>query len=104
MPDSVLTDPHAGQADGYPVGIATTGSTDMTQDGSEQLGRLDDAQEAAEPSSTTEGAAARGDYDPAEGSPGSSHPTGTDFPDEAVRYDEPGERRRSEQPDEDVED
>lgn len=67
----------------------------MTQDGSEQLGRLDDAQEAAEPSSTTDGAAARGDYDPAEGSPGTSHPTGEDFPDEAVRYDDPDGRPRS---------
>jgi hypothetical protein len=70
----------------------------MTQDG-EQLGRLDDGQEAAEPSSTTEGAAARGDYDPGEGSPGTGHPTGEDFPDEAVRYDEPGERRRTGQAD-----
>jgi hypothetical protein len=69
----------------------------MTQDGSEQLGRLDDEQEAAEPSSTTDGAAARGEDDPAEGSPGGGHPVGEDFPDEAVRYDEPGERRRSEQ-------
>ena len=77
----------------------------MTQDGSEQLGRLDDEQEAAEASSTRDGAAARGDYDPAEGSPGTSHPTGEDFPDEAVRYDEPDERRRSEQADdEDLED
>jgi hypothetical protein len=67
----------------------------MTQDGSEQLGELDDDQEAAEESSTTEGAAARGEYDPAEGSPGAGHPTGEDFPDEAVRYDEPGERGRA---------
>ncbi|WP_210443381.1 hypothetical protein [Nocardioides sp. SYSU D00065] len=74
----------------------------MTQDGSEQLGRLDDAQEAAEPSSTTEGAAARGESDPAEGSPGPSHPTGEDFPHEAVRYDEPDERHRSEQADEEL--
>ena len=69
----------------------------MTQDGSEQLGRLDDDQEAAEESSTTTGAAADGDYDPAEGSPGTGHPTGEEFPDEAVRYDEPDERPRSEQ-------
>ena len=68
----------------------------MTQDGSEQLGRLDDGQEAAEPSSTTKGAAARGEYDPAEGSPGTDHPTGEDFPDEAVRFDDPDERPRSE--------
>ncbi|WP_210502776.1 hypothetical protein [Nocardioides xinjiangensis] len=77
----------------------------MTQDGSEQLGRLDDDQEAAEPSSTSEGAAARGEYDPAEGSPAGGHPTGEDFPDEAVRYDDPEERRRSETADgEDLED
>ena len=71
----------------------------MTQDGSEQLGRLDDDQEAAEPSSTTDGAAARGDYEPSEGSPGAGHPTGEDFPDEAVRYDDPDGRPRSEQAD-----
>jgi hypothetical protein len=71
----------------------------MTQDGSEQLGRLDDDQEAAEASSTTDGAAAGGDYDPAEGSPGAGHPTGEDFPDEAVRYDDPDERPRSGQAD-----
>jgi hypothetical protein len=68
----------------------------MTQDGPEQLGRLEDEQEVAEPSSTTEGAAARGEYDPTEGSPGSSHPTGEDYPDEAVGYDDPDQRRRSE--------
>ena len=71
----------------------------MAQDGSEQLGRLGDDQEAAEPSSTTDGAAAAGDYDPAEGSPGGGHPTGEDFPDEAVRYDDPDGRPRSEQAD-----
>ncbi|HEV2796541.1 MAG TPA: hypothetical protein VGV65_02895 [Nocardioides sp.] len=74
----------------------------MTQDGSEQLGRLDDEQEAAEPSSTTEGgAAARGEDDPAEGSPGTGHPVGEAFPDEAVRYDDPDARPRSAQADED---
>jgi hypothetical protein len=73
----------------------------MTQDGSEQLGRLDDEQEAAETASDdTDGAAAQGDYDPAEGSPGAGHPTGEDFPDEAVRYDDPDGRPRSEQGDE----
>jgi hypothetical protein len=71
----------------------------MTQDGSEQLGRLDDDQEAAEASSTTDGAAAGGDYDPAEGSPGTAHPTGEGFPDEAVSYDDPDERPRSGQAD-----
>ena len=66
----------------------------MTSDGSERLGRLDDSAEEEEPSSTTEGAAARGEYDPTEGSPGQEHPTGKDFPDEAVRYDEPDQRPR----------
>ena len=55
----------------------------MSQDGSEQLGRLDEEQEAAEPSSTTDGAAAAGDYDPAQGSPGGGHPTDKDLPDDA---------------------
>ncbi len=68
----------------------------MTEDSPEQLGRLDDEQEAAEPSSTTEGAAARGEYDPAEGSAGGAHPVGEDYPDEAVRYDDPEQRPRSE--------
>jgi len=45
--------------------------TDSTQ---ENFGRLDDEDEAAETSSD-EGPAARGDYDPAQGSPGSPHPT-----------------------------
>jgi hypothetical protein len=67
----------------------------MTQDGSEQLGRLDDEQEAAEESSTTGGAAARGESDPAEGSVGGPHPVGEDYPDEAVRYDDPDGRPRS---------
>lgn len=67
----------------------------MSQDGSEQLGRLDDEQEAAEESSTTTGAAADGEYDPAEGSPGAGHPTGENYPDEAVRYDDPDARPRS---------
>jgi hypothetical protein len=68
----------------------------MSEDGSEQLGRLDDEQEAAEESSTSTGAAAEGDYDAAQGSPGPGHPPGEDFPDEAVRYDDPDERPRSE--------
>jgi len=59
----------------------------------EQLGRLDDDAEEQEPSSTTEGAAAEGDYDPAQGSPGQDHPTGEDFPAEASRFDEPEHRR-----------
>jgi hypothetical protein len=68
----------------------------MTHDDPERLGRLDDEQEAAEESSTTDGAAARGESDPAEGSVGGPHPVGEDYPDEAVRYDDPDERPRSE--------
>jgi hypothetical protein len=69
----------------------------MTEDSQGRMGRLDDEQEAAEPSSTTDGPAADGVDDPSQGSPGGLHPVGEDFPDEAVRYDEPGVRRRSEQ-------
>lgn len=65
----------------------------MTADEPEQLGRLDDDAEEQEPSSTTEGAAAEGDYDPGQGSPGQDHPTGEDFPAEASRFDEPEHRR-----------
>lgn len=67
----------------------------MGSDDSDQLGRLDDDAEEREPSSTTEGAAADGDYDPAQGSPGAQHPTGEAFPDEAVRYDDPEGRPRT---------
>lgn len=70
----------------------------MSSDGTENLGRLDDAAEEREPSSTTEGAAAKGEYDPGEGSPGGKHPTGEDFPEEAVRYDDPDERPRTDAP------
>jgi hypothetical protein len=65
----------------------------MTNPSEENLGRMDDEAEEREPSSTTEGPAAEGVYDPAQGSPGGTHPTGEDFPNEAVRYDDP-ERRR----------
>jgi len=54
--------------------------TDSTQ---ENLGRLDDDEEAAEPSSD-EGAAAAGEYDPAQGSPGTAHPTADDAPDDVL--------------------
>jgi hypothetical protein len=67
----------------------------MSSDSGENLGRLDDEAEEQEQSSTTEGAAAEGEYDPAQGSPGVGHPTGDDFPNEAVRYDEPDERKRA---------
>lgn len=42
----------------------------------QNLGRLDDDAEAQEPSSTVDGPAAKGEYDPAQGSPhGGVHPT-----------------------------
>lgn len=44
--------------------------------GSGRLGRLDDEAEQDQPSSTTDGPAAEGEYDPAQGSPGHPHPTG----------------------------
>ncbi len=66
----------------------------MSSDSGENLGRLDDEAEEQEPSSTTDGPAAEGEYDPTQGSPGDAHPTGEAFPDEAVRYDE-DERRRA---------
>ena len=43
-------------------------------DPQERLGRLDDEAEDAEPSSTTDGPAAEGDYDPAQGSPEQPRP------------------------------
>ena len=52
-------------------------------------GHLTDEERDREPSSTTEGAAAEGEYDPAEGSPGNQHPTGEGYPHEAVRFDDP---------------
>jgi hypothetical protein len=68
----------------------------MSNDAPEGLGRLDDGAEKHEPSDdAADGAAARGEYDPTEGSPGQGHPVGEDFPDEAVRFDE-GERPRTE--------
>ncbi len=68
-------------------------STDTPE---EPLGRVDDQAEDAAPSSDAEGgAAAAGRYDPAEGSPGTAHATGEAFPDEAVRYDDPDGRPRS---------
>jgi hypothetical protein len=45
----------------------------MSED-QQHLGRLDDAAEASEPSSTTDGPAAEGEYDPAQGSPHGVHP------------------------------
>lgn len=69
----------------------------MTNDSGENLGRLDDEQEEREPSSTTDGPAAEGEFDPSQGSPGGGHPTGQDFPDEGVRYGEPGRPRTPKQ-------
>lgn len=69
----------------------------MSHEPEERLGRLDDEAEQQEPPSTTEGAAAAGAYDPAQGSPGGEqatpHPVGEDYPAEATRYDEPEHRR-----------
>ena len=70
---------------------------DSTGDSTGHLGRLTHEEEAQEPSSTTDGAAAAGEYDPAEGSPGGGHPVGEDFPDEAVRYGETERRRAPDQ-------
>ena len=71
----------------------------MTSEKPEGLGHLDDEAERHEPASTpADGAAAAGDYDPAEGSPdagGSGHPVGEAFPEEAVSYDDPDERPRT---------
>jgi hypothetical protein len=46
----------------------------MSQE-NEHLGRLDDDAESQEPSSTRDGAAAAGEYDPRQGSPHGTHPT-----------------------------
>lgn len=52
----------------------------MTDQEPENLGRLDDEAEEHEPSSTTDGPAAAGDYDPAQGSPHSgTHPVFRDM-------------------------
>lgn len=40
----------------------------------QNLGRLDDDAESQEPSSTTDGPAAEGEYDPEQGSPHGVHP------------------------------
>lgn len=72
--------------------------TDQSPDSPERTkstGHLDDEAELQQESSTTDGAAAAGRYDPAQGSPGTEHPTGETFPEEAVRYDEPHQRGRT---------
>ena len=71
----------------------------MSEQDSERLGRFTDEEEAEEPSSTTDGPAARGELDPSQGSPGPAHPTGEDYPNEAVRYDDPERRRNPDQED-----
>ncbi|MGN6781422.1 MAG: hypothetical protein ACTHJH_07970 [Marmoricola sp.] len=50
--------------------------TESNDSSTEARGRLDDAQEEGQQSSTTGGPAAEGEYDPAQGSPGHPHPTG----------------------------
>ena len=72
----------------------------MSESDPEQLGRLDDQAEDQEPSSTSEGAAAEGDYDPSQGSPGQGHPVGEAYPDEAVRFDDPDHPDRDAPPQE----
>lgn len=57
----------------------------MSSQDAENTGRLDDSAEEQEPSSTTDGPAAEGEYDPAQGSPGQGHPVGEDYPDEAPK-------------------
>ncbi len=57
----------------------------MSSQDPEGTGRLDDAAEEKETSSTDGGAAAEGEYDPAQGSPGQGHPVGQDYPDEAPK-------------------
>ncbi len=62
----------------------------MSEQDSEPTGRIDDEQEVAADSSTTDGPAAEGDYDPAQGSPDTGpHPVADDYPDEKKGYDEP---------------
>ena len=67
--------------------------------GDERLGRLSDEEKEQEPSDTTDGPAAEGEDDASQGSPGQAHPIGEDFPNEAVRYDEPERRRNPDQED-----
>lgn len=57
----------------------------MSSQDSENTGRLDDATEEQEESSTTDGPAAEGEYDPAQGSPAGGHPVGEAYPDEAPK-------------------
>ncbi|MXG88408.1 hypothetical protein [Nocardioides flavescens] len=62
----------------------------MSDAANENLGHLDDAAEEQETSSTTDGPAAEGEYDPAQGSPDSgAHPVGAEFPDEVDKTGQP---------------
>jgi hypothetical protein len=67
------------------------------EQGTEKLGRFSDEEEAQATSDTTDGPAAQGEDDASHGSPGQAHPVGEDFPNEAVRYDEPERRRNPDQ-------
>jgi hypothetical protein len=69
----------------------------MSEQDTGRMGRLSDEEEAREPSSTTDGPAAEGELDARQGSPGRPHPVGEDFPNEAVRYDDPERRRNPDQ-------
>jgi hypothetical protein len=68
-----------------PSGTAAEGSDRMSDQ--ERLGRLDDEEEAAEQPSKTDGPSAAGEYDPAEGSPGSPHPAPQEETEAVTRYD-----------------
>lgn len=62
----------------------------VTTGENEHTGHLSDEEEAAETSSTTDGPAADGEYDPAQGSPhGGAHPVAADYPDEHDRNGDP---------------
>ncbi|GAB3999520.1 hypothetical protein [Nocardioides marmoraquaticus] len=51
-------------------------------------GRVDDAEEEQAASSSTDGPAAEGEYDAAQGSPdGGAHPVAEEFPQEDPRHD-----------------
>lgn len=61
----------------------------MSENDTEPTGRVDDEQEVAATSDTTDGPAAEGEYDPAQGSPDAApHPVGEGYPDEKKGYDD----------------
>lgn len=61
----------------------------VSNDASEGLGRLDDdAEEQAPSDDTPDGPAARGEYDPTEGSPDHQQPVAEDLAEERSDHDE----------------